>query len=137
NLRSASIPHSRDRRFVQRNAVLPVPLADRPAPDDRKAVRHGPGMGEGEIVLISVGRAEQYRPSGVPDFVATANTILDNDLRAHLSVVGESTEGIARHVEGPLHPRLHFLGELEDPSAFRAAADIYLESFPFGSQTAL
>jgi len=29
------------------------------------------------------------------------------------------------------------VGSIEDPSVYRAAADIYLEGFPFGSQTAL
>jgi len=137
NLRSASISHSLDRRFLQRGVVLPVPLAHPPVLPDNKAVRHELGMGEDEVVLISVGRAEKYRSCGEHDFVAVAASILDRESRAHLYVVGESAEGIARHIAGPLHPRLHFVGEIEDPSAYRAAADIYLESFPFGSQTAL
>src|SRR5207253_2876944 len=35
------------------------------------------------------------------------------------------------------HPRLHFVGPVEDPSAYLRAADVYLETFPFGGQTAL
>jgi len=137
NLRSASIPHSRDRRFVENNAALPIPLADHPAPAKRQSVRRQMGMADDEIVLLSVARAEKYRPCGEHDFVATATRILEREPSAHVFVVGESAEGISRHIGYPLHPRLHFVGQLEDPSPYWAAADIYLESFPFGSNTAL
>jgi hypothetical protein len=52
-------------------------------------------------------------------------------------VVGESLAGIAPHLRCAAHERLHFVGSIEDPMLYRAAADVYMESFPFGSQTAL
>src|SRR5262249_49956031 len=33
--------------------------------------------------------------------------------------------------------RIHFVGSVDDPTPYLQAADLYLESFPFGSQTAL
>ncbi len=137
DLRSASNAHSACRRFARRSATLPVPIGHQPASTNRPEVRRKLGMAEDEIVLLSVGRAEKYRPCGRYDFPRTVGQILESDPRANLYVVGESRVGIARHTAGSLHPRLHFVGEMEDPSAYRTAADIYLESFPFGSQTAL
>jgi hypothetical protein len=51
--------------------------------------------------------------------------------------VGASPEGIGPYLRGAVHERLHFVGSIEDPSMYRAAADVYLETFPFGSNTAL
>lgn len=137
NLRSVAVNHTRQRRFVPRNAVLPVPLTD-DAPGMLKTdARFALGIPNDHLVLLSVGRAEKYRPCGGYDFLGTAGKILDHDPRARIYVVGEKAERIAPYVRGPIHQNLNFVGELEDPTMYRNAADIYLESFPFGSQTAL
>jgi len=125
------------RRFITRNTVIPVPLVDRMGALSRCEARRLLGIPEDQIILLSVGRPEKYRPSGPYDFLATAGKILDYYPRAHLYVVGETPLGIAPYLREPLHDRLHLVGALEDPSTYRAAADVYLESFPFGSQTAL
>jgi hypothetical protein len=95
------------------------------------------GIPEDQVMLLSIGRAEKYRPCGPYDFVATAGKILQGHPRAHIYVVGDSLSGIAPYLRCAAHERLHFVGSMEDPSLYRAAADVYLESFPFGSQTAL
>lgn len=95
------------------------------------------GIPEDQTVLLSVGRGEKYRPCGNYDFVFTAEKILDRHSGVHLYVVGESMSGISPYLRCNVHERLHFVGSIEDPSNYRAAADLYLESFPFGSQTAL
>ena len=138
NLRTAGAEHTAKRRFVSSNAVLPVPLVDpvRKA-SPRQSARCTLGIPEDQIMLLSIGRAEKYRPCGPYDFVATAGKILQGHPRAHLYVVGESFRGIAPYLRCGAHERLHFVGSMEDPSLYRAAADVYLESFPFGSQTAL
>ncbi|MGZ3612326.1 MAG: glycosyltransferase [Syntrophales bacterium] len=138
NLRTAGAEHTAKRRFVSSNAVLPVPLVDpvqKVSP--RQSARRTLGIPEDQVMLLSIGRAEKYRPCGPHDFVATAGKILQGQPRAHLYVVGESLPGIAPYLRRAAHERLHFVGSIEDPSLYRAAADVYLESFPFGSQTAL
>jgi glycosyltransferase involved in cell wall biosynthesis len=136
NLRAAGSEHTAERRFVSRNALLPVPLAD-PARVARSQARRELGMRDDLVALLSVGMARKYRPQGRHDFVGTANRILNLHPNAHVFVVGESAAGIAPWLRSTPHERLHFVGSVEDPSLYRAAADIYLESFPFGSQTAL
>src|SRR5690606_34285328 len=78
-----------------------------------------------------------YRPCSHYDFTATARKILDRNLLAHLYVVGETLQGLAPYLRSSLHDRLHFVGPVDDAKLYRASADVYLESFPFGSQTAL
>jgi hypothetical protein len=137
NLRTAGSRHTAKQRFVSCNTVLPIPLANPVGKASRRDARRSLGLPEDQLVLLSVGRAEKYRPCGPYDFVATAGKILDRQRDAHLYVVGESTAEIAPYLRCAAHERLHFVGSMEDPSLYRAAADVYLESFPFGSQTAL
>jgi len=137
NLRSAGARHTAARRYISTNVVLPVPLVEQGEGIDRRSARQTLGIDDDRIVLLSVGRAEKYRPSGEFDFVRTAGRILDRLPDALLYVVGESIGGIRPYLRSPLHDRLHFVGELGDSRRYRAAADVYLESFPFGSQTAL
>lgn len=137
NLRTVGAEHSAMHRFVGHNTVLPIPLTMTTKKLSRKDARQTLKIPENQVVLLSIGRAEKYRPSGEYDFVATAGKILKRQPDAHLYVVGESVTGISPYLRCALHERLHFLGSIDEPSLYRAAADIYLESFPFGSQTAL
>lgn len=137
NLRTAGSIHTRDRRYISRNTVVPVPLADELGALGKAEARRKLGIASDQIVLLSVGRSLKYHPHGPFDFVATSNRILKNHADAHLYVVGVSASEIGPFLREAPHERIHFVGSIEDPSAFRAAADIYLESFPFGSQTAL
>ena len=137
NLRTAGSEHTSKRRFVSSNCVIPIPLENPVSHVSQRDARRTLSIPGDQIVLLSIGRAEKYRSCGSYDFVATAWKILDRHPHAHLYVVGESSKGIVPHLRCPLHERLHFVGTIEDPSLYRSAADIYLESFPFGSQTAL
>jgi glycosyltransferase involved in cell wall biosynthesis len=137
NLRTVGAEYTMERRYVPCNHVLPIPLFDHCVENSRADARKALGIREDQIVLLSIGRAEKYRPYGDYSFVATANKILERESCVHLYVVGESASGIAPYLRCAIHERLHFVGIIEDPSQYRAAADVYLESFPFGSQTAL
>lgn len=137
NLRTPGSEHSSGRRFINCNTVLPIPLVDSAQVFTRSKAREMLGIPDHQCVLLSVGRGEKYRPCGLYDFVVTANKILDLQPDAHLYVVGESEAGISPYLNVPLHKRLHFMGSIDDPSPYLLAADIYLESFPFGSNTAL
>lgn len=137
NLRSKACPHTVSRRFIDNNIVLPIPLDAMSDIKTRQAARDSLGIPRDQIMMLSIGRAIKYRPCGDYDFVATADRILQREPKAHIYVVGETAGGILPYLRSGLHDRLHFLGGVEDPSELRSAADIYLESFPFGSQTAL
>jgi glycosyltransferase involved in cell wall biosynthesis len=137
NLRTIGAEITAERRFAPCITVIPIPLLEPMSRMSRCDAKRALGIGEDQVMLLSIGRAEKYRPYGSYDFVATANKILDRQPNAHLYVVGESVAGITPFLHCQIHNRLHFMGSMEDPSIYRTAADVYLESFPFGSQTAL
>jgi glycosyltransferase involved in cell wall biosynthesis len=137
NLRTVGAELTAKRRFGSCISVLPIPLLDPKAEISKADARRTLGVGDDQVLLLSIGRAEKYRPYGTYDFVATANKILDLHPNAHLYVVGETAAAITPFLNCKIHDRLHFMGSIEDPSIYRIAADIYVESFPFGSQTAL
>ena len=137
SLRTTGALHAEQRRYVPRGAVLPIPLGASGATWTRKSARQALGIPDHQVVLLSIGRGEKYRPCGPYDFVATTNKILAREQSARAYVVGDTAAGIAPHLRCKPHDRLHFVGSLDDPSRYRAAADVYLESFPFGSNTAL
>ena len=137
DLRSVSCAHTKSRRFAACNTVLPIPLKDPSGGVTRAEARRALRIAEDCSVLISVARAEKLRPCGRYDFINTVGRILDRHADARMYVVGESLAGIRPHLRGSPHDRIHFVGSIEDPSLYFAAADIYLEPFPFGTQTAL
>ena len=77
------------------------------------------------------------RPTKSQDFFRTVRKVLDGMKNAHLYIVGLSEEEAIRWRLDWQHPRIHLCGSIQDPSTYQAAADLYLESFPFGSATAL
>lgn len=126
-----------DRRFPKNNTVLPIPLAESVNVRSRDEARQRLGIPADQPVLLTVGRATKYIPTPTHNFIRTARKILERNPAAHLYLVGASERDLAgcRDVEG--HPRLRFLGPVPDPSWHQAAADVYVEGFPFGSQTAM
>jgi glycosyltransferase involved in cell wall biosynthesis len=137
DLRSITNEHSVSRRHIERTTVLPIPL---PAPIDdvdRAAARCELGAGPDEVILLTVARATKFRPCGGQDFLATVETVLARDPAIHLYVIGETDRGMRQLLARLPHPRIHCLGAVEHPARHRAAADVYIETFPFGSNTAL
>lgn len=136
NLRPAAAPFA-ERRFIERATLLPIPLSAPTGCVDRRVARARLGIAPDQLVLLTVGRGEKYRPCGGYDFFATMRRILDRHPGAHLYLVGETREGLAPFLNAAPHERVHLVGAVEDPTLYRMAADLYLESFPFGSNTAL
>jgi hypothetical protein len=130
NLRTISLNYSRQRRAVSHNVQVPIPLQCKDSRIDKESARRQLGIPSSALVLISIGRGVKYLPYRDRDFMKTATKIVSADPNAHLYIVGFSCSG-------PCHDRIHAVGPVEHPELYQAAADIYLEGFPFGSQTAL
>jgi glycosyltransferase involved in cell wall biosynthesis len=133
--RHISQPVCDQRRHTRRGVVLPIPLGDPTPQMVRNEVRARLGIPTDRMVVLSVGRACKYLPSSTHDFFSTVNKLLNEHPEAHVYIVGVG-EGDYPHV-APKSDRLHLLGFVEDPTPYHKAADVYLEGFPFGSQTAL
>ncbi|MCA9131936.1 MAG: glycosyltransferase [Planctomycetales bacterium] len=130
NLRHISLQYGRDRRAVEHNLCLPTPLEDKPLALSAAQARRQLGIAPSALVLLSIGRDVKYQPYRDRDFMKTATRIVSAVDNAHLYIVGYSHRGVC-------HERIHTLGPVASPELYQAAADIYLEGFPFGSQTAL
>ena len=124
-----------DRRFVQNEVDLPIPLATAAGRLSREEARQQLAIPQDQVALVSVGRACKYIPTPTHDFLRTANAILEEHPQAHVYLVGVSAVEPLIRWDVAAHPRFHFVGPVEDPALYQQAADVYLEGFPFGSQT--
>jgi hypothetical protein len=136
NLRGISRALS-GRRYTRHEVVLPIPLSDPPRRVDRGEARRRLGIPADQLVILSIGTSYKYRPSETRDFFATAAKILDRVPEAHLYLVGPERTALEGWLRCAVHERLHLVGRQPDASPFQEAAELYVEGFPFGSQTAL
>lgn len=136
DLREAAAPITTHRRFAKRRAVLPIVVPGPPSTLPSVA-RERLGIRPDCMMLLSVGRAQKYMPSHDIDFFAVMDKVLAAIPEADLYLVGITSTLAAEYSVMARHPRMHFCGEVEDPSIYRAAADIYLDSFPWGSATSV
>jgi len=137
NHREAGARWSEARRAPAVNAVLPIPLAEPESCVGREEARRILGIPPDRLVLLTVGRAVKYRPTASHDFLKTLRKVLNGVPNSHLYVVGLSADEALEWQLDWKHPEIHLYGANPDPSIHRAAADLYLESMPFGSATAL
>ena len=137
--RVIGLPLSVERRSSPSNVSLPIPLRD-PLEDvspsaSRQRAREALGIPSSQLMLASVGRAVKFIPNSNHNFFATLAKLLDRHRDAHAYIVGPTKDELLTFEPRADHPRIHFVGFQQDPSQFVAACDLYVESFPFGSQT--
>lgn len=143
NLRQAAQDLAKRHRGVDDHRLLriplPAPLPAEQAVVERHRVRVELGIPQDAVVFLSIGSAHKYTPVGELDFPTLTERLLRNLPTAYLLMVGPSPNDIRwlrAIAEAP--QRLLALGTQPQPMArFHAAADIYLEGFPFDSHTAL
>lgn len=126
---------SRSRRFARHLAFLPIPLSPSRREISREEARHELGVAADTQMLLSIGEAFKYVPSPRHNFYQTAQKILSRRSNIEIWMMGVSSMDAADHVQG-LSERIHLLGRIEDPAPYLAAADLYLEGFPYPSLTA-
>jgi hypothetical protein len=129
-------PVSQSRRFVKHSHCLPIPLGAPPRISRSKA-RMELQIPDDQVVMLSIGSAFKYTPTEMHHFYKVGTEILERHPQAHLYMIGVTWDECAEYLNDRRHERLHLLGIVEDPSLYRAAADLYLEGFPICSETAL
>lgn len=137
NLRPIGQTVTELRRAARHNTLLPIPIEELPPSLDRATARRQLGIRTDRVVLLSVGRANKYVPSATHNFFASVAALLAGHPTAEMFLVGVSREQANPYLDPSTADRFHCVGAVENPSAYRAAADVYLEGFPFGSQTAM
>jgi hypothetical protein len=137
NLRPIGRTITECRRSARHNTLLPIPLDEPPPALDREVARRQLGIPDDRVVLLSVGRANKYVPSATHNFFASVAAVLTEHPNAVMYLVGVDPEQARPHLDPATTDRFFCVGAVEDPAVYRTAADIYLEGFPFGSQTAM
>ena len=138
-LRDSSIALSVNRRGVNpgRLATLPIPLSPMQRTRWRAEAKMQLGLAPDAVVLLSVGTAFKYEPIAGPGFLETLLPLVRQHERAVLLVVGPQPTGEWARAFEATGGRVRALGRQLDPAPLYEAADVYLDSFPFTSPTAM
>jgi hypothetical protein len=138
-LRDSSVPLSVHRRGVDpaRMATLPIPLPPVERTRWRAEARAQLGIDADATVLLSVGTGFKYTPISGPGFLETLLPVMQRYRNAVLLVAGPRPEGEWARAAEATGGRIRALWRRLDTPLLFEAADIYLDSFPFTSPTAL
>ena len=138
-LRDSSVPLSVRRRGIDpdRLATLPIPLPPVERTRWRSEAKTELGLAKDAIVLLSVGTGFKYTPISGPGFLDTLLPVMQQYPDAVLLVVGPQPEGEWARASEATGGRVMALGRRLDTALLFEAADVYLDSFPFTSPTAL
>lgn len=136
-IRPVGMDLSLRRRGVRNSTLLPVPLIADHLKVDRAEARRQLGLDEETTVLLTISSAYKFAPFGGYDFLSLIRKVIDENPGAVLLAVGPHDSGpwaVQREATGG---RIRALGEHSDIGAFYAAADVFVDSFPYGSMTAM
>ena len=142
DIRDSGLSLSTSLRGVRGSAVLPVPLEDRgPATHARSlaaARLRDPSLLSRGLILLTVGSRHKYQPHAHLDFPQTIARIFDAVDDCALIAVGPGpADPVWQQIAERTGGRAVAVGLDPDLAPWHAVADLYLESFPVGSYTAL
>jgi len=139
NLREAASDITINRRGVapERSLMLPT-LIDAPSRQmNRSQARAALEIDQDSTVLLSVARGAKYRPINGVTYASRFVSILRDNPRARLFVVGSGAPADWKAAQDQVPGQIIGLPEQPDPRAYFEAADIYVDSYPFSSSTSL
>jgi glycosyltransferase involved in cell wall biosynthesis len=116
--------------------VLPLPITPL-APPDRESARRELGIEDGEVVLLTIATGYKFLPSGNRSLQPALDAVLGRP-EVRLIAIGPSPDHPVFRYLAERHPgRVQALGVIPKPDLHRAAADVYLDSYPFCSPTSM
>jgi glycosyltransferase involved in cell wall biosynthesis len=139
SLRESGMRLAQKRRGIDpdQSVLLPIILEPTQRVLSRIEAKRQLGIPEESILLLSVARAIKYKTIDGISFADTHVPLLKHDERALLIIVGpgniEDYSSAIQQTQG----RIIVYPEREDTAVFYQAADIYVDSFPFISNTSL
>lgn len=128
---------SRQRRGRRETALLPIPLVQPMLEIDKRVAREQLGIDEQTTVLLTIASGYKYSPLGGFDFLELHLKVLDRFPDVVLLAVGPEDSGQWAEAKVASGGRIRAFGVQHDLGVFHAAADIYLDSFPFASLTSM
>jgi glycosyltransferase involved in cell wall biosynthesis len=139
HLRESGIQLSVARRGVdaQRLGFLPIPLEPVAKRGSREQAREQLGIAHDAVVMLTIARAAKYQPIGDPHFATATLPALERHPKAVLIAIGPRDGGAWADAHARTGGRVRAMGQRHDTTLFYEAADIYIDSFPFASNTSL
>lgn len=137
NCRESAMLMSKERRFIDSNRLLPLPLCVSVPAITKSEARQELGIPASQCMILSMGSGYKYTPNQKYNFFKTCQHLLALGPDVHIYIVGVDQAKYEQLTDIPCDTRLHLLGYLTQPQMYQTAADIYLDPFPFGSATAL
>lgn len=139
SLRESGSYLAQRRRHVEasRNVMLPVILEPIQRKLSRSEAKQQLGIPEDQVLLVSIARALKYRSINGMTFADAHVPTLRQYENAILIVVGPGEQQDWLPAIQQTQGRIRVLAETEHTSVFYQAADIYVDSFPFVSNTSL
>jgi len=138
NLRQRGTRLAETRRGIAASTcgVVPIPITP-PVPVDRCAARRKFGLVDGDCLLLTVASAYKFTPVGRRSLLEPLDRLLcRRDVK--LMAVGVDAGHPVFGILAERHPgQVMCMGIVPSPTAHRAAADIYLDSYPFCSVTSM
>ena len=128
------------RRQIPTTLILPIPLADDRevlSIQGRLAARDRLGIDSDAIVLLTIATPYKFTPLAEYNFFTIITDILMHHRKAILLACGPGNSGVWKDASELVNGRIRALGGQSDLADFHAAADIYLDPFPFASLTSL
>ncbi|HJW09834.1 MAG TPA: hypothetical protein VJ483_09385 [Holophagaceae bacterium] len=115
---------------------VPLPLTE-PVPQDRRAAREQLGIGDSEVLLLTLASGYKYLPIEGRSLLEPLSLALRRP-ETRLMAIGPDPSHPVFTELARRHPgRVQALGVVPTPDLHRAAADIYVDSYPFCSTTSL
>lgn len=148
NCRGSALEHDWTVRYrgidPQRSLTLPIPLPSPKSiyekddlPDVRQKAKADLSLPPEALVILTVGSTFKYIPMPGIDFLDAALQILQKNADFYLIAVGVDENESWKAIRDKCGGRLRAVGRQLDLSQYHAAADVYIEGFPFGSTTAM
>lgn len=137
--RESGMNLARERRNIdaKRTLLLPIVLEPTTRVLSRTEAKRQLDLPENSVLLISIARGLKYKTIDGINFAAAHVPLLKLYQQAILIVIGPGGMEDWSDAIGQTEGRIRVLKETEYTSVFYQAADIYVDSFPFVSNTSL
>lgn len=139
NTRRSGQRLSQSRRGVEaaRSWLLPLCLGQMDRTRTRSEAKRALGLPEGAILLLTVARSTKYRSLGLWNLAEAVLPLAEGNPDLHYMAIGAGGAPGWDVAASRTDDRVRALPEQPDTRLYLEAADIYVDSFPFGSITSM
>jgi hypothetical protein len=130
---------SQNRRGIARErcAFIPIPVISSKRTFSQPQAKELIGLSSTTPVLLSIGWPYKYTPVNGLSFAEILTSVIEDNKEAILLVIGPNNEGVWAEATRRTRGRIRTLGWQAELTIFYQAADIFVDSFPLCSETAL